>query len=935
MAGAPLVVSDATHRAESLGKKEHGAAASVFAGLSFFLVQRLPTRSQLIRDIETNGGRVVKLETQADYVIADHARTDAPAGSYSWKLITTAIRDGAVPTNLADFPAGPRPGTVRDVGSGMPAKGTRTAFTLDEDRELWQWVEHEKARGAMIKGNEIYKRLEQVNPRHTFQAWRDRYIKKLINDPPAGVGRVVPTALPRTQSPAEVDQDLAEDFPTPPAKRSRVQAADDDQDHAEPEIDREAEGTDNGVEEGSYEVDEVAREDEMELRAEEELNPDDEGSDGLDQADIDRLLVQAPEIENVDEGRREEAWQAWSQAYPHRDPDQWAAFWLERVQPLYRMQCDAQQVQDQLKGEAPSDEPATLKRKRFFDTESIGSGRDDLDEPRESTSAPNGHQHVLESSTVHPASQSKHQQPVAMQELPTSDANQAANQQIMGEVLGAFDASTGPEWAGNSLKRAYDVQHEDKHSPQTRQRTDVRKVADVSRVRSRDSSVSDADEQERVPSIQSWNTEDEYEQQLTGSGHVTALTAANLAHQEAQSKEPLRRGADLEEDDPNKDQSDFVRFLQAASGGKTAIEYAALPTYNHIQSLQEEARVGDHSSEADVDDILRTNLEWPSSPQRPAGPTSNGRFVAGRAIGTLSKQPTGTGQGPFERHADQTGGESAAHPERDHDAESEHDIDLTVAFPDVGGGFDPSSDHFDSQIRTIHSPEPERYPATTNQTRTHDHETTPTAGDIIEISSASPPSSSIESGSQTGPDGPDHQDSTVPVRTRRVLETQDIFGAETQGPDLSMPLPPDSDDEFEHENIDIGPELGQRSRSTTHESTPAVDDMKLPVDNMASEDDAMVLDSWISTMEVRGYEEHLIIQALKCTSMRLDLAELVLVHIKSGKGIPDDVPGVWDDEEDDQLEGGNARAIRLLEAKHGWDACKARLEYLEEYRGAE
>lgn len=88
-------------------------------------------------------------------------------------------------------------------------------------------------------------------------------------------------------------------------------------------------------------------------------------------------------------------------------------------------------------------------------------------------------------------------------------------------------------------------------------------------------------------------------------------------------------------------------------------------------------------------------------------------------------------------------------------------------------------------------------------------------------------------------------------------------------------------------------------------------------------------------MKVRGHEESRVIDALKCTSMNLDLAELVLMHMKAGKGIPDDVPGVWTNEEDEQVEGGNARALRLLEAKHGWPACAARLQFLEDYRDEE
>lgn len=108
-----------------------------------------------------------------------------------------------------------------------------------------------------------------------------------------------------------------------------------------------------------------------------------------------------------------------------------------------------------------------------------------------------------------------------------------------------------------------------------------------------------------------------------------------------------------------------------------------------------------------------------------------------------------------------------------------------------------------------------------------------------------------------------------------------------------------------------------------------------PLADLGSEDESERLESWMATMKVRGHHESAIIEAVKCTSLQLDLAEFVLMHVRAGKGIPTDVPGVWSEDEDEQLEGGNARAIRSLEKKHGWDACRARLNYLEQYRDTE
>ncbi|KAK5701759.1 hypothetical protein LTR97_004577 [Elasticomyces elasticus] len=175
---APIVISDADDATPAVGK--------LFDGLAFFLVQQLPTRASYIAKVQANGGRVVKLEKQADYIIADHFKLGCPPGSFSYTFIDAAIKAGALP-DPEDHPAGPPLGALREVGSvGVPGKQTRTPFTAADDKELWEYVEKARSDGGMVKGNDIYKHLEKKNPRHTYQAWRDRYIKKLMDRPPAG-----------------------------------------------------------------------------------------------------------------------------------------------------------------------------------------------------------------------------------------------------------------------------------------------------------------------------------------------------------------------------------------------------------------------------------------------------------------------------------------------------------------------------------------------------------------------------------------------------------------------------------------------------------------------------------------------------------------------------------------------------------------------------
>lgn len=38
----------------------------------------------------------------------------------------------------------------------------RTAFTAEDDRQLWDWVVDAEKKGARISGNKIYKDLEAI-----------------------------------------------------------------------------------------------------------------------------------------------------------------------------------------------------------------------------------------------------------------------------------------------------------------------------------------------------------------------------------------------------------------------------------------------------------------------------------------------------------------------------------------------------------------------------------------------------------------------------------------------------------------------------------------------------------------------------------------------------------------------------------------------------
>jgi telomeric repeat-binding factor 2-interacting protein 1 len=92
------------------------------------------------------------------------------------------------------------------------------------------------------------------------------------------------------------------------------------------------------------------------------------------------------------------------------------------------------------------------------------------------------------------------------------------------------------------------------------------------------------------------------------------------------------------------------------------------------------------------------------------------------------------------------------------------------------------------------------------------------------------------------------------------------------------------------------------------------------------------METWMERMAHEGYKQAAIIDALKCTSLRPDLAEYVLLEIKNGRALPRDVPGVWSESDDRILQGCDARRLRALEEKHGgWSALDQRREFLEGY----
>lgn len=152
---------------------------TLFGGIKFWVAQRVPTRQEIVAKIKAcslpvlpsysaltslqdNGGKIVPLEKNADVLIADHARKDAPRGSASWKYINDCVREGKL-LNIDEYRIGSKQPTLKPTSkptsnpTSTPTKATRAPFTKEDDQILAAWVRRNRHRAS---GNQIYKDLE-------------------------------------------------------------------------------------------------------------------------------------------------------------------------------------------------------------------------------------------------------------------------------------------------------------------------------------------------------------------------------------------------------------------------------------------------------------------------------------------------------------------------------------------------------------------------------------------------------------------------------------------------------------------------------------------------------------------------------------------------------------------------------------------------------
>lgn len=147
------------------------------------------------------------------------------------------------------------------------------------------------------------------------------------------------------------------------------------------------------------------------------------------------------------------------------------------------------------------------------------------------------------------------------------------------------------------------------------------------------------------------------------------------------------------------------------------------------------------------------------------------------------------------------------------------------------------------------------------------------------------------------------------------------------------------------EESDSQLETSDESQSAKYQTAPQ---FQVPEESQLDDDDTLVplttheeeevkengkikdVNAWIQKQEVSGQNPHDVIAAISCTTMNHKLADKVLDLLSKGKKIPDNIPGVWTEEDDEALTGQDGRAMERVMEKHGSELFDERWQFLEQ-----
>lgn len=947
MATEGVVITQANEDTPNIG--------GLFEGISFLVGLRVPMRSNFLDRIRANGGRIVRLEAQADHIIADHARNDCPPNSLSYTFIEAAISAGALP-DKNDHRAGPAPGYARTVGSTVvPPKSTRTPFTPQDDRDLWNWVMGYRNRGVHgIKGNEIYKQLEAINPRHTFQSWRDRYVKRLMANPPAGVQLQPNAALLPTQ------QGSSQAGPT---------------------------GVDGTVEEEEEAQDEQEED-------EEEVDPD-----------VLFLLENIDDILNIPVEDLDAVWGSLAdeETSMHLTADQWKRLYEEQALPAYRAKEEkAKRARaSPLKRKARISTPEPVERDAEPTTPELVAMREKAARDRQpspsvsqkrrrqtatprSNTQPRKRARADRSAVVEDAQPAENdveatgadssKSPINIQNelgldgegengetqnelalpgeepLPTSELNRAAKAQLIAE---ANAKNTDSELPSQPLPQTNVQQTETYSNPIANQESPI-----------------EAPESEQAGAVSPSNVESQVaasasDEMIPQSG--LQLTEENLANQQAAHGVKIARASDLRENDG--DLNNYAQYLQKLVAG-----HIARRTGQNQEGEDHDATGANAELKSNGQSTPALGAHDTSNSAKDGQITSNGRGAQDAGSHDVAENTQGlTSNDEFDRLLDShlPGGDHAFSSQvavefdpfnsQDHalnngfvpvddavrnwvqpasndqtegalgqqgfgeETADNVEIDLTLAEPEGGFTFSSQEDTQPNGLTEQHQWEPTQPPV-----------------------SGQPHMNGGLNGNLNAPDLSEDEvmeeaQAKVPTsRAHAALDTQDIYATGAQQPDFSFPLPPDSERGEDEAELPADPmekhtsaqQTTPKPTTSTRKRTASATPRKLIPTSTRQEPEnpeTESIQSFIARLTATGHAPDAIRSAIYRTSAQLQAAEVVAMYEKLELPVPD-LPEVWSAEDDVQVGTTDAKVFKALCEKKGWEEYDLRLKFLQEWR---
>lgn len=899
----------------------------LFAGKKFFLSQRLPQRSSFIKDIQANGGLVVRLEQQADHLIADHLRSDAPPASLSYTFIEQAIKAGHLPPE-DDHRAGPIRPAARATASSAPTRVTRTPFTAQDDQDLYAWVKHAEAQGVAVKGLELYRQLEAKNPRHTYQSWRERYIKHLIYKPPTALPTppserlaappVTTDAAPmlEAQVPSSSGKTTARRTgvskrPTKSATPSVPTAANALPDRPsatsptpqlqnienEPTKQHVTEVDTTPQEPGTPILADTTKQDTPEAvvkpneHLEVDMTPQQPGTPilaGTAKQDATEAVIKPIEHPLVDMTPQEPGTPILVDTAAPSLPDDPHIPSIQHDPSPSMPGFEDEDIQEWVAAaDVIQDLPFRRYRKAWMDY----SEKHPKHTAREWRDF---YEHI-----ILPIYEEREANQPSTEQASMSLPNDAAPKSVL-----ASPRQTG-EPVNTSSKRKLedpdallDQSRKQQHLDEPSTWSDPLQEAPVhtkaatfqqsSHVTiSSDASSEHVEDMQSLPGRVMEATEDSHStsrvsdvdtlvqhqllQEMELSSRVP-LTAKNLAKIQAEhSSLPDKRALDIAPDDEHKDQGDFAGYLatllQAPAAGAPMSKDATdelLRKRDHLETLAENI---DHDEDEDEDEDVTL------VPQHHIVHGASSSKIAGS--GVLHSVVANPDSSPV-RSRSPLYQPAPLDPDLSPPISPAKIDDMDPALP-VDYNDDDSQD--DIQLELC---EPEGgWSAFSSQSHTSLPHQSLYAEDTVTVT----------------------PQKAKPHGNPKSSYTQGIFAIETQEPDLDIP---DLDMDSQADHLE-----------------PAMDSQAMSEEQVQA---------FLFSMEKAGYVEEDITFALIRTCMRSDLARIVLESLAHDHKVPDDIPGIWTEEDDGWLEGKDSRKVRLLEQKHGWPECELRLTFLEEMR---